>query len=987
VLSNGLSAAESSGNVKTGLPAVPLRELGYVSRNWNVEHGLPKNNITALAQASDGYLWVGTFSGPVRFDGVRFRVFDRWHYPQLQSAGVAQLLSANEGRVWMRTGGGFLALWEHGDFAAIPFLNPPPFPAAIGLDRNGDLLLAPPRGARVESWTGGQLKTIVSAAGTETISAIFSDAQNQLWCRMGNQNFKVNDGALEPVTPANAALGELFLRRDGALAVLTPEGIWEHGTNQWRLARAFSPVIADEGWANPCEDSDGVVWFTLSSRLGASVPDGRTVFVDLPDATVGLRVQKIILGREASLWLATEPGGLFRLQRAEFRTVSSADGLSPRRVTAVCSDGRSGAWVTCGNQLRWISAARAVSKPLLTNAINPRSLAPVADGGLWCADLSGRVFKVTLGRGAEQVADLRSRANVLFESRDHSLWAGSAQGLARWNGGEFVGEKFPNDARSAPTALAEDARGRIYAAGEQGLFRRESGRWHRLTRPEDQGATRIVALTIESNGTVWATATHPGLARWKEGQWFPFEDESVLPSSGAGLTLDGGGLWLATDRGVARFELSELNRWADGGPEAHAIWFDREEGLGSIDCSDLASGVSKSADGLLWFATDNGVSVTEAKRALDQRSKTLPPPVHIEDVLIDDKPVAARGVVTLPPNAHRVEFRFTGISLSAPEKSTFAYRLNGFEQSWVNAGTRRAAYYQKLPPGEYRFQVMAANKHQVWNRDGASMDLTVQPAWWQTSLARAGFGAAGVGFLACVYIWRVNRLKRARAQQEEFTRKLISSQEEERKRIAGELHDSLGQNLLILKNRLYLANEQAASGARPTQFAELNDVVSQAIAEVREISLNLRPYQIERLGLTKSLQATVRKISDATRMKIGADIHSVDGLFAPADEIHFFRIIQESLNNVVKHADASAVSLSVQRHDGHVVVRLEDDGRGFDYAGLMNDPKLPRGLGLSGLAERARIMGGTFHCESAPGAGTRLMIEIPAAKISRHEDT
>jgi signal transduction histidine kinase len=232
-------------------------------------------------------------------------------------------------------------------------------------------------------------------------------------------------------------------------------------------------------------------------------------------------------------------------------------------------------------------------------------------------------------------------------------------------------------------------------------------------------------------------------------------------------------------------------------------------------------------------------------------------------------------------------------------------------------------------------------------------------------------------------VWVAVRLRRGwvaerhRRAQENISRQLLVSQEADRKRIAAELHDSLGQNLLIIKNRLHLA-QQAMAGSPPAeQLREISRTVTQTIAEVREISYNLRPYQLDRLGLTKAVQSVVNRISDSGFLQIESHLANIDRLFSPENEINFYRIVQESLNNVIKHSDAARAEISIRRENGALAMSITDDGKGFDFRQATGAGDQPRGFGLTGLGERIRILGGTFACDSGPGRGTRLTFHIP----------
>lgn len=970
---------------------IAIHELGYLARLWNVEQGLPEDNVTSLAQTSDGYLWTGSWNGLGRFDGLRFQRNDPWSVSVMQENPQLKVLADGANRLWVRSARGHLVFRENGRFQSAPFKLESPFiDGSMALNEAGDFFLCSSSDSRIQRWNGKQLDIITEHDPQRSIRSIVVDHEQRIWgtWQQSLNMFLVEGKSFKPVLPAldapNSDTGMFYLRRGGNASLITPGGIWDHQAGVWNLRRQLSRSPGNI-FLGVCEDGLGGVWFaTQTEGLCVSLPDGRTVRVRLPETGTILNIQAMMTDTEGNVWVGTEPAGLYRIRRAIFRSWLEADGLSDRRVTAVCGDVTNGVWFTCRRNIHRLLSDAATPRLIPGLDVLPSSLTASRDGGIWAGDNRGGVYRLTDNEPPRLIGKLPGdrRVYATHESGDGTLRAANSTGLFRWSENRFVAEDISAALQPGLIAsISEDEQGRLYAITD-GLLRRDENGWKRLSHPEDAGSSRLGAFCIEKDGTVWGTAQHPGLIRWKNDRWFAYEGKhNEVPSFAVGVALDDvGGLWLATDHGVGRYEVAALNRWADGGEETRGIWFDREDGLGSIDCSVLPNGVRKSSDGRLWFGTANGLSVVDPAEFRENGGEDRPPPVHIEEVFIDDQPAAITPKVTLRPGWRRVDFRFTALNLSAPEKCLFAYRLIGFDPDWVNVGTRRAAYYQKLPPGEYHFQVAAANKHQAWNYEGASLALIVEPAWWQTSLSRGAFAATSVGLLASAYAWRWRRLKREQSAREEFTRKLIASQEEERKRIAGELHDGLGQNLLILKNRLYLAQEQSVSDLGKSQFADLNEAVTQAIAEVREISLNLRPHQLERLGLTKALQANVRKVSTASRLDIKADIGSVDGLFASADEINFYRIVQEGLNNVVKHADASSVSLSVHGHDGTVVVRLEDDGRGFDYVGLINDPTRPRGLGLSGLAERTRIMGGKFRCDTAPGAGTRLTIELPINK-------
>jgi signal transduction histidine kinase len=326
-----------------------------------------------------------------------------------------------------------------------------------------------------------------------------------------------------------------------------------------------------------------------------------------------------------------------------------------------------------------------------------------------------------------------------------------------------------------------------------------------------------------------------------------------------------------------------------------------------------------------------------------------------------------------------VEIHYAGLSFTAPERVQFRHRLEGFERDWRDVGGERSAVFHGLPPGRYRFHVLAANNDGVWNEAGASLAFIVRPELWQTAWFRAGLGLVVAGIVFALVRGRIVRLQRQQAAQREFSRGLITSQEAERKRIAAELHDSLGQNLLVIKNRAVMAKNPGASPAQ--ELEEIARLAAQSIEEVREISQNLRPYQLDRLGLTRALHGLVKKVGASGPLQCVADITPVDRVFATEAETNLFRIVQEALNNVLKHSGATEARVVVERDDACVRLRIEDNGRGFEWP--LKHADSAHGMGLGGILERVRILDGQLEIDTAPGRGTKLSVEVPVPEEAK----
>jgi len=337
--------------------------------------------------------------------------------------------------------------------------------------------------------------------------------------------------------------------------------------------------------------------------------------------------------------------------------------------------------------------------------------------------------------------------------------------------------------------------------------------------------------------------------------------------------------------------------------------------------------------------------------------------------------------IVVPAGSQRVEIAYTGLSLAAPERVRFRHRLDGLDADWEEAGNRRLATYHRLSPGVHRFRVLASNNDGVWNTVGAEIDLRMLPAWWQTWSFRAAMTLLLAASGATAYGIRIRTLNRQRHVQEDFSRRLIASQEAERKRIAAELHDSLGQNLLVIKSRIALAQQQSSQPDRLSeQLGEAASMATQAIREVREISQNLRPFQLDELGLGKALASMTRKIAAASPIQFSTDIADLQGVFPPEFEINFYRIVQECLSNVVRHSGAARCSVVVTRDAGLVRLQVTDDGCGIPAAGTPSSADLQEGFGLTGIRQRARTMSAEVAIEAGPDGGTRVTVSVPLTR-------
>jgi signal transduction histidine kinase/streptogramin lyase len=776
---------------------------------------------------------------------------------------------------------------------------------------------------------------------------------------------------------------------------MMPESIWGAARDQsgavfvetiqgrqvkYTPEHGWSPVDSESAAATLYRDGRGQVWeFGIQRRL--------VRYIHAP-APGGGRIpfSALLEDRERNLWLGAEGQGLYQLRRQFIRTYSVEDGLSHRNVYQVAKDAEGSIWIGAwdGSLSRFRNGCFATfgaADGLPGTAIT--ALFPDRDGTLWVGcNEELRVFDgYRFRKPAAPQVPARATVNAVFRARDGALWMGLSRGLLRYSGGEsklftVADGLAANDVR----VIVESAGGGLWMGGYGGLARFEDGRFRPCAACAGLGGENIRALYEDADGTLWIGTYDGGLGRLKSGKLTRYTVRSGLFSNGAFQILEDsrGNLWMSSNRGIYRAAKRELTDFAEGRRDAvTTAGYARVDGMKNVECNGgYAPAGTVAPDGSLWFPTQDGVAVIDPEKA--PRNLT-PPPVLIESVLLDRHPVPFDRPVRVPPGAQSIEIQYTALSFIKPELVRFRYRLAELDSAWNEAGRRRTAFYSHVPPGHYVFEVTALSSDGVWNTAGRRLEISVAAPFYRTWQFEALLTLCAAGAVAFAWKWRVAPFERRQAEQRAFSRQLIDSQENERKRIAAELHDSIGQRLVVVKNLAMLfLRRQGQDDAAGGKFAAIEEISSEAglaIAETREISYNLRPFQLDRLGLTKAVEALVRTASAASQTHFTTELETIDDALPEESRISFYPIVQECLNNIVKHSGASEAKVSIGRAGGQVVMSISDNGRGF-LAGAKVSAGSKSGFGLTGMAERASLLGGSFEIRSTPGNGTVATVTI-----------
>ena len=968
---------------------------------WTTQHGLPQNSVTAIAQTPDGYLWVATFGGLARFDGTNFVPQER-----LDSAGrhvdrIRALAVARDSALWIGTENGLLH-YRNGVYRAYTTDDglPEDDIRSVHVDRAGVLWIVTDHG-RIARFGGGRLEVLPSIDGVRFDASvqIGEDRNGALWLNAVDQFVTIEHG--DPATlrrrpfPATA-IGHLALHdRAGAYWFNQPGGVV-------RVAdRSVRRYGRSDGVTTPSvmvEDPGGGYWLgTYLDGLTLFEPDrdgGRVHRYPLPDGRTNYGVRSAYVDLDGNVWFGTDADGLLRAKRNLFTTYTRAHGLSHDVATAVYGDRAGTVWV--GTNCFGVNAIDPVRRTV--RVLKPRrsgdpegdpcvfALTEAPAGTMWAGTWGGGLTRLVSGREERlhHTAGLRdSVVLALFTDRDGTVWVGTNRGgLAALEDGRVRATYTTKDglAHNSVRTIYQTRDGALWIGTLEGLSRFAGGRFTTYTAAHGLSAPHVRAIYEDAAGDLWIGTYGGGLNRLHGGAFTPITQQDGLPDGVVSSILedDRGNFWLSGNRGVCRVARSELVRFVEKRiPRVHSVLYGSADGLLNAETNGgFQPAAWRDGRGLLWFPTVQGVAVVDPARV---GAPERPPAVTVDAVVVDGVARSPAGAIDVGPGRPNLEFRYAGLSLSAPEHVTFRYRLEGFDPDWVEAGTRRVAYYPRLPPGKYRFVVTAANRDGVWNPTGAGLRLRAVAPFWQEAWFRLVAVLGLVGTAGAVVRHRERLARRRRAAQEEFSRTLIESQEHERRRLAGELHDQLGQDLLVVKNRALIA--LGADGLhRPVreQLEHISLVASQALDNVRGMAHHLSPYQLDHLGLSSSLRTMIESVAGTTEIAFDTAVEDIDGLLPRDGEVNLYRIVQEALSNVVRHSGATAAEVRVRRTPDAIMVTIADDGRGFPVR-RDGRGRPAGGFGLSGLSERARILGGRSDIASAPGHGTRIEVTVPIA--------
>jgi signal transduction histidine kinase/ligand-binding sensor domain-containing protein len=956
----------------------------YHVDSWTTEQGLPQNVVGSIQQTRDGYIWMATLDGLVRFDGVRFTVFDRNSSPGIRSNRFLILYEAAGGALWAGTEDSGVTRYHQGAFTTYTTRDGLPNDQVTGVTGDAAGRVWVLSGNQIMEFDGARFHPAVLPGPAVAFYRSHWNPQ-EFWGsdRETVRRFTKGQFDVRPLPPGLRGVISTHFEGDpaGPLWMATADG---------RVARITDRDARVVGISD-ARSQDAELPATYRDRRGHEWPLrlSRSLirFWTLPDApATPVPVSSVFEDREGNIWLGANGQGLYRIRQRRVTVYSEAQGMSGHNIYPVYADRSGSVWMGAWPQgLSRITNGRVENYTIRDGVSSGfvTSLAEDRQGRLWIAghhDLNGGLRVFENGRFKEigrTLVPAGAVVHAMLHARDGALWLGTNVGLTRYQNGA-VTTFTTRDGLAADDvkAIIEEENGRVWVGSVGGISLWQAGVFKSWTERDGLPGGAVRSLYRDRGGVLWIGTYDGGLGRFKDGRFSRFTTREGLYDNGVFQILEDarGYLWMGSNRGIYRVSKRELDAVADGAARrVTSLSLGRSDGLLSAECNGgtWPSGAT-GANGTLWFPTQDGVAVVDPDSIT---ASAQPVPAVIESVLIDRTPVPRDAPIRLVPGQQALEIQYTGLSLVNSERIRFRYRLNGLDDDWVDAGTRRTAYYAHVPPGSYAFSVAAAGSDGAWTNAAASISVTVVPPFWRTWWFLTLTVVTGAGAGGAAYRYRVAGLERARAAQETFARQLIDSQERERRRIAAELHDSLGQHLIVIKNRALLGSIQSVDGQKQ-QFDDISASATLSLNEVKQIAYDLRPYHLDRLGLGTSIEAMTERIATSSAIAFTVNVPRLDGTVPKDQEINVYRIVQESLNNIVKHSAATHAAIDIV-HDGkELMITIADNGKGFD-ARTARPATIGSGFGLAGMAERVGMLGGRHAIVSAPGEGTTVKVWLP----------
>lgn len=975
----------------TGILVSSSRASDFLIKNWRNEDGLPHSIINSIIQTHDGYLWIGTYVGLVRFDGARFVHFSSSNLPELESGRVSKLFEDRDGTLWIGLESGRLLAWKNGKtrihLPGDSSLNHAI--VSIAQDAEKTIWLQNSIGQLSRLTTSGAELVAQTGAGLGRSSlGLTLDTQNRLWVGTSEGVKFWRDGRLVNAPGWERLRGKpvdaMTRAQDGSIWIF--ENRWLRKVRDGKILVEVEAPAAFQNFAvEILEAFDGRLWLAaVDGSLFFLEPSGTWQTVEDPALRGPNRA--LYQDREGNIWRGTFGDGLSQLRPKLFSIHEFATPTLDRYAYSVCSDRDGNIWGLLNSRtLARIPAGTQIPQvwpmPSLAGAI--RTLLVTRDNSLWAGADGGYLYRLRNGKFVSELrADKTEFISALFEDLQTNLWIGLTQGagvgvLPKGDPAKY--RELKNIPYPDVRCITEGADGAMWFGTHYGgALRHQNEKWTQFTTRDGLPSDYVRCLYTDADGAIWL-GTLRGLCRWKNGKFTAITTQSGLwNDSLSHITEDeNDNFWISSFGGVFHVARTQLNDFADGHRSSiQCVGYNHNDGLPSQECpGGFQPAGGKTPDGRLWFPTAGGLVSIDPTHTIEN---PIPPPVWIEEVIVDGATkiiYPSANVLEIAPGKRRFEFRFTALSLTAPGKIRFRHKLEGLDAEWSPAENERTVAYSYIPPGRYTFRMTACNNNGVWNPEGNALSIVVKPFFWQTWWFQLG---AALLFIA-ILIWAVRRVERWKAHLRFERIEQQHAVERERSRIAKDIHDDLGANLTQIVFLSQRAESAANNASETAHWMHLIPATARrTIQSLDEIVWAINPRHDTLESLANYLSQFAQEHLALAGVRCVLDVPTVlPNLPLTAEVRHNLLLAaREALQNVVAHAAATEVQVKLHLGENSLNITIADNGRGFDPENNSDE-----GNGLHNMKKRLEDIGGQLDINRRAGKGTVVEFKVPDQRL------
>jgi ligand-binding sensor domain-containing protein/signal transduction histidine kinase len=956
------------------------RPSQYVRELWTIKTGFPGGAVNGMAQTADGYLWIGTDRGLLRFDGFNFRPISVTSIATSSNVPILQLLTDGGGKLWIRLQGAYLVHQKDATFESVRY-NLPAI-TAVSKGNDGGVLASD-----IEQGTfrliGDNVKKLAPdiLPGLPPVISMAQTADGKIWMgTLGAGLFSLADRRATKVLTGlpDRKINCLLPIDSDELWVGTDKGLYRGNGNGFRQVELLSFLGNGVQVLSLLRDRDLNIW--VGTTRGLLRINGKGIsFSEENELRGDGGINALFEDREGNLWIGGA-GGLGRIRDSAFVTYSSVSDHRFEHNGPVYVDPEGRTWLAPVQgglyvlQNRRVQPITSIGRDEVVYSISGRA------GVVWVGRQRGGLTRLKFHNTAiasqsytEANGLAQNSAYAVYEGRDGSVWVGTLNGgVSQFKDGRFTTYTTTSGlASNTVSSILETGDGAMWFATPSGLSSLSKGQWRTYTTVEGLPSPEVNCLFEDSSGTLWS-GTSAGLAFFASNRFkVPHESPDILREQIDGMAEDKSGrFWIATSHHVLRVPRDKLVSSVVTAADVRE--YGQIDGLESTEGVKRSRSVVSDSAGRIWFSLTRGLSVVDSSQITDNSVPALP---HIEAITADNNTVNLTASVRIPPSPRRITFDYTGLSLAVPGRIRFRYFLENFDKSWSQPSAAREAVYTNLGPGSYRFRLVASNSEGLWNTSETAIAFEVAPAYHQTYRFRVSCMAA---FL--LLLWVLHRLRLRRLAYQFNLR--LEERVNERTRIARDLHDTLLQSF-----QGALLRFQAASNLLPTRPDDAKkrldtsiDQASQAIAEGRDAIQGLRSSPLVTNDLALALRTLGEELlAGSARPQLPVIDVVVAGEargLIPIVRDEVYRISAEALRNSFRHAQAKRIETEIRYGEDEFRVRIRDDGKGIGAE--VNGPGA-RHFGLSGMRERAKVVGASLEVWSSLDSGVEVQLTLPSS--------